>query len=139
MGDPRSRLVAVHVQHAGAAFSESGAVILELEDNCVLAGHKNVLGRNAEVGNVRHVVVENGLPFLEHQRVAGRETSLRHHDSLHLAFGNDDLRGDARQDGARAHELDRRRRLEQVARDLGVDHRHAGAVRCAGAGHRPGD
>ena len=92
---PLGDLLAVHADRAGAAFADAAAVILEVEDNGVLAGLQGILGRDAVVGDIRHVVMENRLAVLEHQRVAAGQSALRDQHALLVALGEDHIRGDA--------------------------------------------
>ena len=92
---PLSDLLAVHAERAGAAFADAAAVVLEVEDNGVLAGRKGVFGRDVVVRDVRQVVMEHRLAVLEHQRVAGRQAALRQHDALFAALREDHVGGDA--------------------------------------------
>ena len=100
---------------------------LKSKTTVCLPGLQGVLGRDVVVGDVRHVVMENRLAVLEHQRVAAGQSALRHQHALFVALWEDHIGGDAER-----LVLDVRRRAFRDARhgsvvgELGASAREAG-------------
>ena len=66
----RGDLLAVHLQHAGAALAEAGAIVGEVEHEGVLARRERLLAFPAEPREIQEVVGEHRLALQQVEAVA---------------------------------------------------------------------
>src|SRR3990172_1018827 len=117
--------LAVHLQRAAAAEPEADAVVLEVEDERVLARRERVLSLPAEPLDVDVVVDEHRLALEEIEADAAEPPAVGHEHPFGAALGNLDLGGDR----VGAVEEARRAALRRVRELAGVDEPGAPAAR----------
>ena len=78
--------VAVHLQHAGAALAEAGAVVGEVEHDGVLARRERLLAFPAEALEAEQVVDEHRLALEQVQAVAAEAAALGDDHALAAAL-----------------------------------------------------
>src|SRR5271167_1941306 len=96
------QFLAIHREHAGAAFAGAGTVVFEIKNDGVLArlelATKRVLVDEAanaalptESFQIEEVVDKDRLAMLQEQAVASEASANRHDHTLSAAFGDGDL------------------------------------------------